>query len=81
MLVTSFSDESGRIGTATLPKATAEKNATVQFGVFCDRIATRSPAPMPYWESFLDSSSQRCLNEPYVYFKSVPSISDICRFS
>ena len=34
MLVTSLSDESGSIGTATLPKATAEKKATVQFGIF-----------------------------------------------
>ena len=47
MFFTSFSEESGRIGTATRPKAIAEKNATVQLGVLADKIATLSPAPMP----------------------------------
>ena len=74
MLVTSFSDESGRIGTDTLPKGTRENIATVQFGMFCDRIATLSPAPMPYLDRWWDSSSHLRLKLPYVYPISESSI-------
>ena len=34
MFVSSFSEESGRTGTVTLPKGTQENIATVQFGMF-----------------------------------------------
>ena len=47
MFVTSFSELSGRMGMATLLKAVAVKNATVQLGMFWDRMATLSPALMP----------------------------------
>jgi hypothetical protein len=57
ILVTSLSDESGKIGTATLPNATAEKNATVQFGIFWERIATLAPALIPNRESIMDKES------------------------
>ena len=63
MLVTSFSDESGRIGTVTLPNGTQENIATVQFGIFWERIATLSCAPTPYLLNMWDSSRHLCLNE------------------
>ena len=58
MLVSSCSELSGRTGTATRPKAVrtgtatrpkavAEKNATTQLGMFCEKIATRSPCLIP----------------------------------
>ena len=47
MFSTSAAEESGSIGTTTLPNGTTEKYATVQLGMFCDRMATLSPALMP----------------------------------
>ena len=47
MLVSSCSELSGRMGTATRPKAVAAKNATTQLGMFCEKMATRSPCLMP----------------------------------
>ena len=62
MLVTSLSDESGRIGTATRPNGTMENNATVQFGMFWDNIAILSPASIPYLENMCESSRLLSLN-------------------
>ena len=64
MLVTSFSDESGRIGTEIRPKGTRENMATVQFGIFWESIATLSPAPIPYLESRREISSHFFLKLP-----------------
>lgn len=47
MLSTSLCEESGRMGTVTRPKGTQENMATVQLGMFWDRIATLSPALIP----------------------------------
>ena len=47
MLVTSFSELSGRMGMDTRPKAVVAKNARVQLGMLCDRMATLSPPLMP----------------------------------
>ena len=58
MLVISFSELSGRMGMATRPNAVAVKNATVQLGMFWDRMATLSPALMPKRDSLWDSRSQ-----------------------
>ena len=63
MLVTSFSELSGRIGMAIRPKGTTLKKATDQLGMLCDRMATLSPAPMPYWVSFLERLSHLPLND------------------
>ncbi len=56
MFVTSFSELSGRMGMATRPNAVVAKKATIQLGMLCDRIATLSPALIPYrdirWESW-----------------------------
>ena len=68
MFVTSFSEESGRIGTATLPNDTMENRETVQFGMFCERMAILSPAFRPYLENRCISSRLFALNSPYVYF-------------
>ena len=56
ILEISLSDESGRMGTLTRPKGTQENMATVQLGMFCDRMATLSPAPMPKRLRRCDSS-------------------------
>ena len=61
MFVISVSDESGRMGTEILPKGTNENIATVQFGMFCDNMATLSPELMPYRESLAEISSHLCL--------------------
>ena len=61
ILVTSFSELSGRIGMAILPKGTMLKNAADQLGMLCDRIAILSPAPIPYCVSFFDRASLLCL--------------------
>jgi hypothetical protein len=63
ILVTSFSELSGRIGIAILPKGAVLKNATDQLGMLCERIATLSPAPIPYWVSFFEMQSHFDLNE------------------
>ena len=63
MFVTSFSELSGRIGIAILPKGTMLKKATDQLGMLWERIATLSPAPIPYWVSFLERLSHFALNE------------------
>ncbi len=55
MFVTSFSELSGRIGMAIRPKAVAVKNANVQLGMFCERIATLSPALIPKRDILVDS--------------------------
>ena len=55
ILVISFSELSGRMGIATRPKAAAEKKASVQLGIFCDNIATLSPALMPKRDILIDS--------------------------
>ena len=47
ILVSSTSELSGRMGTATRPKAVAEKNATTQLGIFWENIATLSPCFIP----------------------------------
>ena len=63
MFVTSCSEESGRIGTTTRPKGVMEKNATVQFGMFWDRMATLSPALIPNRDIRWDRSRHRLRNE------------------
>ena len=47
MLVSSVSELSGRMGTATRPKAVALKKATTQLGMFWEMMATRSPCLIP----------------------------------
>ena len=66
ILVTSLSEESGRIGTATRPNATMENSETVQFGMFWDKIAILSPALSPYLEKRWASSMLFFLNSAYV---------------
>ena len=61
IFVTSLSDESGRIGTVTLPKGTQENIATVQLGILLDRMATLSPALMPNRLKRCDNSRHLCL--------------------
>ena len=61
MFVTSFADDSGRIGIAILPKGTVAKKATVHSGMFCDNMATLSEAPIPNWVSCLDKLSHCAL--------------------
>ena len=61
MLVTSLSEESGRMGTVTLPKGTHENIATVQLGMLLESIATLSPALMPNRLNRWDSSRHLCL--------------------
>ena len=64
MFVTSFSELSGRIGMEILPNGTVAKNATDQLGMLCERMATLSPAPIPYCVNFLDMLSHLFLKEP-----------------
>ena len=66
MLFTSFSELSGRIGIEILPNATVLKKATDQLGILCDRIATLSPAPMPYCVSIFERLSHLDLNSANV---------------
>ena len=63
ILVTSCSEESGRIGTMTRRNGVVEKNATVQFGMFWERIATLSPALTPNRDIRWDRSRQRLRKE------------------
>ena len=67
ILVTSFSELSGRMGMAILPKGTIEKNATDQFGILCERIATLSPELIPYCVSNFEIESACFLKEAKVY--------------
>lgn len=48
IFVTSFSEDSVRIGTTMRLNGTQAKNATVQLGVLLARIATLSHDPIPY---------------------------------
>ena len=66
MLFTSFSELSGRIGIEILPNATVLKNATDQLGMLCERIATLSPAPIPYCVSIFERLSHFDLNSANV---------------
>ena len=61
---TSLSEESGRIGTAMRPNATMENIATVQLGIFWDRMAIRSPAQRPYLAKMCESSVALTLSCP-----------------
>ena len=47
ILVTSFWETSASMGTTMRPYAVVAKKATTQLGMFCDRIATRSPCLIP----------------------------------
>ncbi len=67
MLDTSFSEESGSMGTATLPNDTIENRDMVQFGMFWDRIAILSPALRLYLENRCPSSITLALISEYVY--------------
>ena len=51
-------------GTAMRPKGTSENIATVQLGIFWERMATLSPAPIPYRLSLADISSHFFLKLP-----------------
>ena len=63
MLVTSLSEESGRIGTVTLPNGTHENIATVQLGILLERMATLSPALIPQRLNLWESSRHLCLKD------------------
>ena len=67
ILVTSFSELSGRIGMEILPNGTVAKKATDQLGMLCEKIATLSPTPIPYWVSFFEIASHLLLKEEKVY--------------
>ena len=73
MLVISFSDSSVSMGTAIRPNAVMEKNATDQFGMFCENIATLSPLLMPKLLRVRERRRQVSLNDAYVSVCS-PSI-------
>ena len=62
MLVTSFSETSCSMGTAMRPYAVAAKKATTQLGMFCDRMATRSPCLMPKRDKRCERRSTLVLN-------------------
>ena len=64
MFVTSFSELSGSIGMAMRPKAAALKNATDQFGMLWEKMATLSPTPTPYWVRSLEMPSHFSLKLP-----------------
>lgn len=61
MLRISFSEDSGRMGTAILPNAVAAKNAMPQFGLFPDNMVTLSPKP----DANIGTFARRTLSEKW----------------